>query len=60
MWNKAIEKLLSGRYILTVASALVFVYCSIKGILKPDTVATIVVMVFTLYFSRDRNGIPKP
>ena len=52
-------KLFSGRYILTVASALVFGYCSIKGILKADVVATILTMVFTLYFTRSRNGEEK-
>jgi hypothetical protein len=60
MWKMVMEKCLSGRFILTVASALVFVYCSSKGILKADTVATIISMVFTLYFSRsDRNNQPK-
>ena len=46
------DKLLSGRYILTIASACVFVYCSVMGILKPEVIATIISMVFTLYFTR--------
>jgi len=53
------DKLKSGRYILTVACALVFVFCSVTKRLEVDTVAMILVMVFTLYFTRDRNGTPK-
>ena len=61
MWEKLAAKAFSGRYLLTVASALVFVYCSVRGILRADTVATIVGMVFTMYFQRtDRNGPNKP
>ncbi len=47
------NKLLSGRWILTVASALVFVYAAIKGILDAATVATILMFVFKSYFDRN-------
>lgn len=58
-----LPKLFSGRYILTVACAIVFVYASFRGLIDKDVVATIITMVFTLYFTRSdrgQNGIPKP
>ena len=51
-----INKILSGRFILTVTSALVFAILSIDGKIDPKDVMAVVIMVFTLYFSRnDRN-----
>ena len=56
MWQKAIEKMLSGRYILTVVCALVFAYCSIQKTMPMDATISIVSMVFISYFNRgDRN-----
>lgn len=50
------NKFLSGRWILTVASAVVFAYSAIKGILDAATVATILMFVFKSYFDRgDRH-----
>jgi hypothetical protein len=48
-----IQKLLSGRYVLTVTGAMVFAWMSVTGKLDPKD---ILIMIFTLYFSRnDRN-----
>lgn len=58
-WQLALNKILSGRFILTVITGIVFAFASWKGWIPKDTIATIIVMVFTLYFSRtDRNGKP--
>ena len=61
MWKDILSKVGSGRYILTVITGLVFGIASLKGLIDKDVIATIIVMVFTLYFSRnDRgNGTPK-
>lgn len=49
-------KLLSGRFLLTISAGIVFIYCSVKGLLKTDVIASIITMVFTLYFQRsDRS-----
>ena len=47
------NKIFSGRWILTVACAIVFAYSSIKGILDAATVATILMFVFKSYFDRN-------
>ena len=50
------NKIFSGRWILTVACAIVFAYASIKGILDAATVATVLMFVFKSYFDRgDRH-----
>ena len=46
------EKLLSGRFFLTVMCGIVFAYCSIRGKLSLEAVASIVTMVFQAYFTR--------
>ena len=51
------SKILSGRWFLTVIGGLVFVYAVMQGILKEETVASILVMIFVSYFQRqDRGG----
>ncbi len=52
-----IEKLLSGRLILTVICGVVFAYVSMTKIIPADAVIAILSMVFISYFQRaDRNG----
>ena len=56
------EKLLSGRYYLTLVGGIAFLYCAWKRVLEPQAIATIITMVFINYFQRDRskeNGAPK-
>lgn len=51
-----LQKLLSGRYLLTVITAVAFLYLVFKGTIDAKDAMMIVTMVFTLYFSRnDRN-----
>jgi len=49
------EKLLSGRYFLTVVAGLVFAYAVYSKLLNAEATATIITMVFINYFQRDRN-----
>lgn len=55
--NKIISKLLSGRFIFTIITALVFAYCSITKILPIDKIHEIILVVVYAYFSRqDRKN----
>jgi len=57
--QKIAEKILSGRFILTVLSGLVFAYTACKGMLPGEAVAAILVSVFAAYFQRpDRKPAP--
>ena len=49
---KCLDKLLSGRWILTVICGLIFAYGAINKIIPPDAVVSIVSMVFISYFNR--------
>ncbi len=57
------EKLLSGRYLLTIICGVVFAYCSVRKIMPIDATISIISMVFISYFNRhDRpanGGQPK-
>lgn len=56
--QKIADKILSGRFILTVLSGLTFAYMSCKGMLPGEAVAAILVSVFTSYFTRsDRKPV---
>lgn len=46
------DKLMSGRYILTIISGIVFAYCAWKKVLTSEALATIITMVFINYFQR--------
>lgn len=53
------EKLLSGRFLLTVICGVVFAYCSIFKIMPVDATISIISMVFISYFNRNdrkQNG----
>ncbi len=47
-----IDKLLSGRLILTVICGIVFAWVSINKLIPPDAVISILTMVFVSYFNR--------
>ncbi len=51
--SKLLEKLLSGRLILTTIAGLVFAYCSMKKILNAECISAICSMVFISYFQRN-------
>lgn len=51
------NKLLSGRFILTVICGLVFAVTALNKIIPMDATVSILTMVFVAYFNRgDRNG----
>jgi len=51
------DKIMSGRYVLTVLSGVTFLYATWARILTPEAVATIITMVFVSYFNRpDRQS----
>ena len=55
-------KFASGRYVLTIICGTIFAYASVKKILPPDAIISILTMVFISYFQRtDRgqNGVQK-
>ncbi len=47
-----IDKLLSGRLILTIICGLVFAYVAVAKIVPPDAIISILTMVFISYFQR--------
>lgn len=52
-----VDKLLSGRYWLTIISGIAFLWCVIHKTLTTEAITAIITMVWTLYFTRsDRNG----
>jgi hypothetical protein len=54
--QKIADKLLSGRFILTVICGVTFAYLAAKGSLEAAAVTAILGSVFTSYFDRsDRN-----
>jgi hypothetical protein len=51
-----LAKLVSGRFILTIAAAFVFVWAALSKILSPAEIVAVVMFVFQAYFNRnDRN-----
>lgn len=56
MVERIIDKLLSGRLWITLCAGIVFVYCSVKGILTPETIAVLVTAVIKDYFTRPDRG----
>jgi len=54
---RCIDKLLSGRFILTVICGGVFAWGAVTKIVPPDAVVSIISMVFISYFNRhDRQN----
>lgn len=47
-----LNKLLSGRFILTIITGLVFAYCCYVNKLTAEAIAAIIATVFTSYFNR--------
>jgi hypothetical protein len=57
--QRIIDKLLSGRYLLTVAGAIAFLYCVWKKELEGAAISAILVSIFQSYFNRsDRSNEP--
>lgn len=51
--QQILDKILSGRFVLVIAAAYVFV--KLRGTLPKELIASLLTMVFTLYFTRDRQ-----
>jgi hypothetical protein len=47
------DKLLSGRFILTICAGVVFIYATIMRILTPEAISLITLTVMKDYFSRN-------
>ena len=47
-----VEKITSGKFIITVISGVVFAYLSMKGILPVDKVHDVILIVIYAYFTK--------
>jgi len=55
--ERILEKLLSGRYYLTLIGGIVFAYAVWQKILEPQATSAILTAIFLSYFNRnDRNN----
>lgn len=54
-----LSKLLSGRYVLTMAAGYVFIHLSVTGWIKPGEAMQLITMVFVLYFQKNRGSDAK-
>ena len=55
--RRLLDKLTSGRFLLTITTSFIFFNLSVNGKLDAKDVMAIIIMVFTLYFTRqDRGG----
>jgi len=60
LWKKIVDQVTSGRWIMTAACSLVFIYCSVNKIIGPVEVKEIIMMVVIFYFQKQSdNGNPK-
>ena len=50
------NKLISGRFIFTIITALVFAWSSYTGKLTQDQIASIILIVVAFYFNRNDRG----
>ena len=51
-----INKLLSGRYILTLISGIVFLILSVNQVIEAKDVVMIIMVVVSSYFTKDRSN----
>ena len=56
MLEKIVEKLTSGKFLLTIMVGISFLYATFTKLLSPEAVATIITMVFISYFQKDKGG----
>lgn len=54
--EQVLGQITSGRWLLTLAIGIVFVFASLQGILPPDDIKMIIGMGMTFYFMKSRNG----
>lgn len=53
------DKLLSGRFLLTVMAGIVFMYCSFTGKIPADKVYDVINVIIVAYFLKGQNNNPK-
>jgi hypothetical protein len=51
-YQHIVNKLLSGKFIMTVIASIVFAYCSINKIIEPKDTVTILCVIVYAYFSK--------
>ena len=54
--ERVVEKLTSGKFLLTVLVGYAFVYAVINKILSAEAISSIIVMVFMAYFNKDKKA----
>jgi hypothetical protein len=59
MWEKMLNKMLSGRFILTVICGVVFAWAVFQKQMESATITAILLSVFNSYFDRKDRGNPK-
>lgn len=60
MWQKVLEKLTSGRFLLTLTSCFVFCFMVVHRVMDKNDVVQLVMLIATFYFMRnDRNQPPQ-
>ena len=50
-------KLMSGRWLLTISCAIVFIWATLNKFLEAQAVSAIIVMVFQAYFNKPDKGV---
>jgi len=54
--ERIVNKLTSGKFLLTAIGGLVFGYVACKQILPPEAIATILTAIFMSYFNKKGEG----
>lgn len=55
--KRVVDKLLSGRFLLTLIAGSVFAYAAVHKLLEAQAISAIIISVFQAYFMRnDRKG----
>lgn len=57
--NRIIDKILSGRFILTVIGGIVFLWCALNKQLEAATITAILLSIFNSYFTKKRSDEQK-
>jgi len=58
IFKKMVDQIFSGRWILTVSCAVVFMYCAVFKVLGPVEVKEVIMMVVIFYFQK-KDETPK-
>ena len=58
IFERMVDKCMSGRFILTVIAGVVFLYCAVTKSIEGATVTAILMMIFKEYFDRNDRGKP--